>query len=194
MRAQRLTAIITLIVLSTLTRIPRAETKECTAVEKSAKTTANGAISVAGDKQAKTCSFSVGGATSSSADPGAAAVLREYRSLDPKSQLEMFRARDLAFRYSMALLGAASPTAILPESARVSLNNDNQIKSAFNKCLDATNERTLLSQLSVPLASPSGTFVCSVSVRTSPDEWPRRLNVNLELGSQFWGTSIPLPM
>lgn len=108
-----------------------AATEKCTVVDKSAQVSANQAITKSEDKNAKSCSFSINGATSSSANPKAAKNLEDQvmAARDPKDLMNMFQG-ERGYSFVVALLGAASPDGQLPEEARKRLSDSKGIENA----------------------------------------------------------------
>lgn len=173
-------------------QVASAATEKCTVVDKSAQVTANQAITKSEDKNAKSCSFSIGGATSSTADPQAVKHLEGQlmAARDPQELMNMFRS-ERGQGFVLALLGAASSSGRLPDDAIRRLTGSKSIENALKDCMRAAGTANETTGKSLPQDS----FQCSV-VRLQAQglrEWPRRLYIQYEQGPVMWSTSIPLP-
>lgn len=115
MSSRKGSGILSLVLSISLMGLAHAETKTCDAVDKSAQATANSAISVSGDKQAKTCSFSVGGATSSSADVAIAKRLRDFARADAVQHLQNFPNYESALQIATAFLVGTNTKSLVLE-------------------------------------------------------------------------------
>jgi hypothetical protein len=171
-----------------------AATYECKAVEKLATVYANSPVTTTEDKNEKTCTFSVGGATSSKAPPDIAEKLKNIireNYKEPARFQNLFRQPSHALDLITTLMGATYPTGRLPYEAMKKLG-DQESKKVLQRCFSIAAERAG----NVSEESKRNQVKCGIvpDPNVQAGYTPGRLfYVEVESSTMRWTLRLPLP-